>query len=125
MAEATAVTFKELRARYNTEDACRRELFRLRFPESFVCPVCGCREYYPIHGRNTCQCRACRHQTSVTAWNRHASHPSAVDMVLAIYLFATDKRGVSAVQLSRTLEICYDTAWHLLDKIPIAMGDSV
>ena len=40
----------------------------------------------------------------------------------AIYLFATDKRGVSAVQLSRTLEICYDTAWHLLDKIPIAMG---
>lgn len=50
MAEATAVTFKEFRARYNTEDACRRELFRLRFPEGFVCPVCGCREYYPIHG---------------------------------------------------------------------------
>ena len=24
MAEATAVTFKEFRARYNTEDACRR-----------------------------------------------------------------------------------------------------
>ena len=53
MAAATAVTFKEFRARYNTEAACRQELFRLRFPEGFVCPVCGCREVYPIHGRYT------------------------------------------------------------------------
>ena len=67
MAKAATVSFKEFRARYNTEDACRGELFRLRFPEGFVCPVCGCREYYPIHRRNTCQCRDCRHQTSVTA----------------------------------------------------------
>ena len=123
MAEATAVTFKEFRVRYNTEDACRRELFRLRFPEGFVCPVCGCREYYPIHGRNTCQCRACRHQTSVTAGTvMHRTRLPLTTWFWAIYLFATDKRGVSAVQLSRTLEICYDTAWHLLDKIRIAMG---
>ena len=39
-----------------------------------------------------------------------------------IYLCATDKRGISAVQLSRTLGICYDSAWHLLDKIRTAMG---
>ena len=40
----------------------------------------------------------------------------------AIYLCATDKRGISAVQLSRTLGICYDSAWHLLDRIRTAMG---
>ena len=32
----------------------------------------------------------------------------------AIYLCATDKRGISAVQLSRTLNICYESAWYLL-----------
>ena len=32
MAHAAAITFKEFRHRYNSEDACRAELFRLRFP---------------------------------------------------------------------------------------------
>ena len=32
MARTAEITFKEFRRRYNTEDACRAELFRLRFP---------------------------------------------------------------------------------------------
>ena len=67
MARTAEITFKEFRRRYNTEDACRAELFRLRFPNGFVCPKCGCVEYYPVHGRNIFQCRSCQHQTSVTA----------------------------------------------------------
>ena len=39
----------------------------------------------------------------------------------AIYLCATDKRGISAVQLSRTLGICYESAWYLLHRIRSAM----
>lgn len=50
MAHAAAITFKEFRHRYNSEDACRAELFRLHFPNGFVCPKCGCVEYYPIQG---------------------------------------------------------------------------
>ena len=67
MARAESITFEEFRTRFSTEDACRAELFRLRFPNGFVCPKCGCTEYYPVRGRNTFQCRACRHQTSITA----------------------------------------------------------
>lgn len=40
----------------------------------------------------------------------------------AIYLCATDKRGISAVLLIRTLGICYDSVWHLLDRTRTAMG---
>ena len=47
MAHAAAITFKEFCHRYNSEDACRVELFRLRLPNGFVCPKCGCVEYYP------------------------------------------------------------------------------
>ena len=32
MARTAEITFKEFRRRYNTEDACRAELFRLAFP---------------------------------------------------------------------------------------------
>ena len=41
MDQAAAITFKEFRTRYNTEDACRTELFHLRFSDGFVCTVCG------------------------------------------------------------------------------------
>ena len=103
MARTAEITFKEFRRRYNTEDACRAELFRLRFPNGFVCPKCGCVEYYPVHGRNIYQCRSCRHQTSVTAGTvMHRTHLPLTLWFWAIYLCATDKRGISAVQLSRT-----------------------
>ena len=46
MTRTAEITFKEFRRRYNSEDACRAELFRLRFPNGFVCPKCGCVEYY-------------------------------------------------------------------------------
>ena len=115
MARAESITFEEFRTRFSTEDACRAELFRFRFPNGFVCPKCGCTEYYPVRGRNTFQCRACRHQTSVTAGTvMHRTHLPLTAWFWTFYLCATDKRGISAVQLSRTLNICYESAWYLL-----------
>ena len=123
MARAESITFQEFRARFSTEDACRAELFRLRFPNGFVCPKCGCTEYYPVRGRSTFQCRACRRQTSVTAGTvMHRTHLPLTVWFWAIYLCATDKRGISAVQLSRTLNICYESAWYLLHRIRRAMA---
>ena len=40
----------------------------------------------------------------------HRTHLPLTVWFWAIYLCATDKRGISAVQLSRTLGICYETA---------------
>ena len=75
MAHAENITFEEFRTRFSTEESCRAELFRLRFPIGFFCPKCGCTEYYPVRGRNAFQCRACRHQTSVTAGTvMHRTH---------------------------------------------------
>ena len=123
MAKAAAISFKEFRTRYQTEDACREELFRQRFPEGFMCPKCGCKEFYSVHSRSVCQCRSCRHQTSVTAGTvMHRTHLPLTIWFWAIYLCVTDKRGISAVQLSRTLGVSYDSAWHLLDRIRKAMG---
>lgn len=123
MAKAVAISFKEFCKRYSTEDACREELFRQRFPQGFVCPKCGCTEYYFLRGREVCQCRSCRHQTSVTSGTvMHRTHLPLTIWFWAIYLCVTDKRGISAVHLSRTLDVSYDSAWHLLERIRTAMG---
>ena len=52
----------------------------------------------------------------------HRTHLPLTIWFWAVYLCATDKRGISAVQLSRTLGICYDSAWYLLNRIRTAMG---
>lgn len=123
MAKAMEISFKEFCEKYRTEDACRTELFRQRFPKGFVCPKCGCAEYYLIRSRKVCQCRQCRHQTSVTSGTvMHRTHLPLTIWFWAIYLCVTDKRGISATQLSKTLSISYESSWHLLSRIRSAMG---
>lgn len=53
--------------KFNTYDKCREFLFELLFPQGFVCPECGCAEYYHIKKRYIYQCKCYRHQTSVTS----------------------------------------------------------
>jgi hypothetical protein len=40
---------------------------------------------------------------------------------LAIYLITHDKSGVSAIRLSKKLEVSYKTAWLMLHKIRQSM----
>ena len=108
---------------YSSETACREQLRQLRWPNGFVCPRCGCIEYYDIPTRNKYQCKACRYQSSLTSETvMHRSHLPLKTWFWAIYLVASDKRGYSAVQLSRQLNLPYSTAWFLLHRIRDAMG---
>ncbi len=124
MAKAEKITFKSFRARFATEEACRDYMFEVRFPNGFVCPKCGCREYSYLRTRHTCQCKSCRRQTSVTAGTvMHRTHLPLTVWFWAIYLCATDKRGISAKALARQLELSYESAWYLLVRIRKAMQE--
>lgn len=124
MAKAAQITFKDFRTRFASEDDCRNYLFAERFPEGFVCPKCGGHEYYFLKTRHVCQCKHCRRQTSVTADTvMHRTHLPLTVWFWAIYLCATDKRGISAKGLARQLELSYESAWFLLVRIRNAMKD--
>ena len=41
MSQQAGMSFKELRQRFQTEEACEAFLFEQRWPEGFVCPKCG------------------------------------------------------------------------------------
>ena len=98
MAAAERITFADFQKRFKTEEHCRENLFRQRFPNGFVCPSCGEKEYYPVYRRSLCQCKKCRKQTSVTAGTvMHRTHRSLVLWFWAIYLCVNDKRGISAI----------------------------
>ena len=52
----------------------------------------------------------------------HRTHLPLTVWFWTIYLCATDKRGISAVRLSCTLNICHESAWYLLRRIRRAMS---
>ena len=124
MSKAARISFKQFRNQFASEDACSDYLFQERFPDGFCCPKCGGREYYPIRKRKLCQCKSCRRQTSVTSGTiMHRTHLPLTIWFWAIYLCATDKRGISAVALAGKLGIAYESAWYLLMRIRSAMKD--
>jgi transposase-like protein len=116
------ITFLE---RFGTEDNCREYLYKLRWPEGFICPKCGKKDApFQIVSRNLYQCRYCTHQASVTAGTiMDRTKTSLRKWFLAIYLMGSDKRGCSALRLKRELKIAYDTAWTMSHKIRKAMGE--
>jgi len=124
MAHQEKVGFKAIMERFSDDETCREYLFKLRWPQGFVCPKCGCvGEYSEIKSRKKYQCKACRHQTTVTAGTvMDHTHLPLQTWFWAVYLVSHDKRGYSAMQLSRELDLGYDTAWFLLHRIRSAMA---
>src|SRR5919202_6713805 len=57
----------QFREAYGTEERWRAVVEKLRWPAGFVCPRCGSCEGTRLSTRPKIQCRACRHQASLTA----------------------------------------------------------
>ena len=67
-----------------------------------VCPRCGCCTSYTLAKRKLWDCKACRHQYSVTSGTIFASRELPIAMVLlSIAIFVNGAKGHSALQLSR------------------------
>ena len=123
MGQQKGISFREFRRRFQTGEACEEYLFQQRWPNGFVCPKCGGSGCYQLRGRREYICKHCHRQSSVTVGTvLHRTHLPLTVWFWAMYLVVRDKRGISAVQLSRELEISYSSAWYLLHRLRKAMG---
>ena len=70
------------------------------------------------------QCRACRHQTTLTSGTLLAStRLPLTTWFQAIYLLTATKTNMAALELKRHLGLCYRSAWRLKHKIMQAMAE--
>lgn len=108
------------------EDAAYDTFRQMRWPETdgdAVCPKCGCYETYIITTRRRFKCVACYHQFSVTSGTIFASSKlSFTDLLAAIVIFVNGAKGVSALQVSRDLDVQYKTAFVLSHKLRESMA---
>ena len=122
MSKKKTLSFNQFIKRFPDEKACAEYLYQIKWPNGFVCPVCGHQHCYPIKGYRRYQCAKCHHQTSLTANTvMHRSHLPLKKWFWAMYLVACDKRGISALALAEKIEVCYETAWNVLRRIRAAM----
>jgi len=120
------MTLLEFQERFTTEDACIEHLFRLRWPNGFVCPRCGGTRYSVHKPRRLWECLNpnCRYQASVTAGTLlHRTHVPLRKWFWAMFLMVRQKNGISAMGLMRLLSVSYQTAWTMMHKLRKAMAD--
>src|SRR3954453_7490423 len=114
----------QCREAYGSEAQCRAVVEKLRRPEGFVRPSCGGCEGTRLSTRPKIQCRACRHQVSLTAGTIfHATKLPLTSWFLAMWLVATAKNGISSVELGRRLGIKQTNAWALKQKVMHVMAE--
>lgn len=121
MVQRVATTLFEFHQCFPTEKECVEHMFNLRWPDGFICPKCGFREYISHKGL-LYRCKNCRYRASLTAGSiMHKTRTSLMVWFWAVFLTACDKRGHSALSISKELKISYWVAWTILQKIRRAM----
>src|SRR5215210_8667793 len=104
----------EFQSWFSTDADCLDYLEWLRWPDGFVCPGCGHVGGWRLaDGRFGCAgCGARTSPTAGTIFDRTRT-PLTV-WFTACWLFATQKDGIAALSLKRSLEIgSYQTAWAM------------
>ncbi len=122
-----------LAPQYKTEEAAREHLEMIRWPDGPICPHCGSvdkasriqpqdKSKSPAR-KGLWFCRECGKQFTVTVGTIFEdSHIPLHKWLLAIHLMLSSKKGVSAHQLMRNLEIgSYRSAWFMAHRIRWAL----
>lgn len=116
-------TIFEFNQWFPDEEACMRFLIQSRWPEGFICPRCGGREYWWKEARGLLRCKNCNYEASPTAGTvMHRSRQPLTLWFQAAYLVTTHTPGMSALQFQRQVGLHnYETAFTMLHKLRAAM----
>ena len=107
---------------FPSEQACVEYLFRIRWPEGFVCSKCKHKEFWKKKS-GIYRCKKCRQDTSLTAGTLFQDSRLSLRLWFqALWYVVCQKQGVSALGLKGILGLrSYKTAWEWLHKLRRAM----
>jgi transposase-like protein len=111
-------------AHFHDEEAARQWFEKARWPNGPVCPHCKGEKHYATKkaGRYRCAKPTCRKDfTVMTGTVMERSHAKLTQWAAAFHMYASSKKGFSALQLSRELGCQYNTAWFIHHRVMEAM----
>ena len=125
---ATTLSLFNIMEVYPTKLDAIRYFERIRWGDSPVCTKCGCdskitpQKKHP--GRYWCgECRG--YFTALTGTPLEYNKVDPRKWIYASYLLMTARKGISAMQLSKELQVSYKAAWYMLHRLRLACGDDL
>ena len=122
--------FRDLIARFDTEDSCKAYLVERRWPDGVHCPRCGNAKVWAVKSRPFhWLCKACNkngYRFSVITGTifENTKYP-LVEWFKVAFLMYHSKKGMSAHQIHRMIGTgSYETAWYMCHRIRVAMQNS-
>ena len=113
---------------FPTEGDCIDHLEAVRWGTKIACPYCNSRRTVSRQQTSTKRrhhCNNCNTSFSVTVGTIfHHTHLDLQKWFLAVSIILNAKKGISARELARNLEVNKDTAWRISMKIRDAMNES-
>jgi transposase-like protein len=110
---------------FRDDEAARKFLEGLLWPDGPVCPHCGVVGHaYETKRAGVFRCaeKECHNDFTVTMKTvMERSHIALHKWLQGFHLMASSKKGVSAHQLHRSLDITYRSAWFMAHRIREAM----
>jgi len=118
---------------FSDEESARKHLEKLRWKHGVYCPHCGCIGAYKLEpkpdskrpgrkGLYKCKEGTCRKQFTVTVGSIFEdSHIPLHKWLNAMHLMCASKKGMSAHQLHRMMDVTYRSAWFMAHRIRHAM----
>lgn len=104
---------------------CREYVMARRWPNGIECPACGCKDIIFLANQNRWQCRNkhTKRQFSLKTGTIYEESPLGLDKwLVATWLVANCKNGVSSCEIARALNITQKTAWFMDHRIRLSFG---
>ncbi len=109
-------------------DNCISYLVARRWPDGVTCPICGSANvsYMPMRRVWQCKTRHPKAQFSIKIGTIFEDSPISLDKwLLAMWMLANCKNGVSSYEISRATGISQKSTWFMLQRIRLALqGDT-
>ena len=111
---------------FSNEQVCIDEVAAMRWPDGQVfCPNCGeVGNTLWLANQKRWKCRGCKKQFSVKVGTIFHDSPLGLDKwMVAMWMLANCRNGVSSCEIARTIGITQKSAWHMMHRIRKAKMD--
>jgi transposase-like protein len=111
---------------FANEQVCIDEVAAMKWPDGQIsCSGCGeIGNTIWLANQKRWKCRGCKMQFSVKVGTIFHDSPLGLDKwMVAMWMLANCRNGVSSYEIARTIGITQKSAWHMLHRIRKAMTD--
>ncbi len=120
-------TLQQAIVHFANPDNCLQFMVSLRWPNGVECPTCGRKDPAFLANQRKWQCKSvhAKRQFSAKVGTIFEDSPLPLDKwLVAVWMIANCKNGISSYEVGRALGITQKSAWFMLHRIRLAMQNS-